>query len=126
MSPDDTIAPGQRIRQRRKQLGFSGQQLAKMVGCHLQTIDKIERGEIKFSRYLAPIYTALGIEPPKPSPPPPPPRVEPAQAARLARLETEVAKMRQRHETDIAEMRHRFDRLACDVAQAARNLLGPA
>jgi len=52
---------GQQIRQRRKQLGLTQQDLAEAVGSHVQTIDKIERDLIKFSRYLFPISTRLGI-----------------------------------------------------------------
>jgi len=52
---------GERIRKRRKELGLSQRTLAKAVGAHMQTIDKIERGQIKFSRYLFPIAQRLGI-----------------------------------------------------------------
>jgi len=52
---------GEKIRRRRKELGMSQQALARAVGSHLQTIDKIERGQIKFSRYMSRIATHLGI-----------------------------------------------------------------
>jgi len=52
---------GQTIRRRRKELRLSQQALGAAVGAHPQTIDKIERGQIKFSRYLFPIADRLGI-----------------------------------------------------------------
>jgi len=56
-----STASGAQIKQKRNQLGWSQQRLATAVGSHPQTIDKIERGAIKFSRYLLPIQQALGI-----------------------------------------------------------------
>lgn len=51
------------IKQRRKQLGLSQRELAEIVGSHAQTVDKIERGHISFSRYLDGIEQHLGIKP---------------------------------------------------------------
>jgi transcriptional regulator with XRE-family HTH domain len=51
------------IKDRRKQLGLSQRELAAIVGSHAQTVDKIERGHISFSRYLAGIEQHLGIKP---------------------------------------------------------------
>jgi len=49
------------IKQTRRQHKLSQRQLADQVGCHAQTIDKIERGQIEWSRYLPAIETRLGL-----------------------------------------------------------------
>jgi len=58
-----SVSPRVDIKQRRKQLGLSQRQLAEIVGSHAQTVDKIERGHITFSRYLDQIEQHLGIKP---------------------------------------------------------------
>jgi len=52
---------GEQVKAKRKELGWSQSKLAQRVGSHAQTIDKIERGTIKFSRYLPRISVALGL-----------------------------------------------------------------
>jgi DNA-binding XRE family transcriptional regulator len=58
--------PRDDIKQRRRQLGLSQRELAEIVGSHAQTVDKIERGHISFSRYLEGIERHLGIRPTPP------------------------------------------------------------
>src|SRR5262245_62197300 len=101
----DAIACGQLIRQRRRQLNLSQRDLAKLVGCHMQTIDKIERAEIKFSRYHPIVYSVLGITEPLPSPKPAPKRNEPMQ-----------------HETAPAELRDELARVGGDMSKVARRV----
>jgi transcriptional regulator with XRE-family HTH domain len=59
--PNEPRGPinGAKIKARRTALGWSKGRLAKAVGSHAQTIDKIERGEIKHSRYYRLIREAL-------------------------------------------------------------------
>jgi len=52
---------GELVRKRRKELGFSQPNLARLVGAHVQTLNKIEAGEIKFSKYFYRLETVLGI-----------------------------------------------------------------
>jgi transcriptional regulator with XRE-family HTH domain len=55
--------PRDDIKERRKALGLSQRELAEKVGSHAQTIDKIERGQITFSRYLSAIEETLSLWP---------------------------------------------------------------
>jgi phage repressor protein C with HTH and peptisase S24 domain len=52
---------GETIREQREARGLSQAALAEAVGTRQQTIDKIERGIIKHSRYSARIATELGL-----------------------------------------------------------------
>lgn len=52
---------GQTIAKRRKELGWSQKELGDKIGAHNQTIVKIERGEIRFSKFLFSIETSLGL-----------------------------------------------------------------
>lgn len=52
---------GLQIKEARKKKRWSQQELAQRVGIHQQTLNKIERGRIKFSRHLLPIQRELGI-----------------------------------------------------------------
>lgn len=54
---------GELIRQTREARGLSQKALADAVGTKQQTIDKIESGIIKHSRFLALIYETLGLRP---------------------------------------------------------------
>lgn len=49
---EQTVESGKRIRERRKALGLTLEQLAGIVGCSLQTISMIERGHIIPRDYL--------------------------------------------------------------------------
>jgi len=53
--------PGEIVRDRRKELGWSQTQLAKKVGSNQQTIGKIEKGQTKKSPLLPLIAVVLGI-----------------------------------------------------------------
>jgi len=55
------LTPRADIKQSRHKHKLSQKQLGDLVGCHAQTIDKIERGQITFSRFLRPIETRLGL-----------------------------------------------------------------
>jgi len=55
------LTPRADIKQSRRQHKLSQKQLGNLVGCHAQTIDKIERGQITFSRFLLPIEARLGL-----------------------------------------------------------------
>jgi len=52
---------GADIKARRQALGWSREKLAEMTGSHPQTINKIERGRTKHSRFTLPIKQALGM-----------------------------------------------------------------
>lgn len=52
---------GRQIRERRQERGLSQAALAEKVGTHQQTIEKIERGTVKHSRYLHAITTELDL-----------------------------------------------------------------
>lgn len=52
---------GQKIRQRREARGLSQTALAQKVGTHQQTIEKIEKGTVKHSRYLHGITKELDL-----------------------------------------------------------------
>ena len=64
---------GQQIRERRREKGLSQADLAEKVGTHQQTIEKIEKGTVKYSRYLHRITEELGL---------PFPRVEPQNTSK--------------------------------------------
>jgi len=51
------------IFERRTQMNLTQAALAEMIGAHQQTINKLERGEIKFSRYMEKLEEALELEP---------------------------------------------------------------
>ena len=53
--------PRDDIRKKRIALDMSRNDLAAAVGSHAQTVEKIERGEITFSRYLPAIERKLGL-----------------------------------------------------------------
>src|SRR5262245_32603120 len=55
--------PGALIARLRKERGLTAQQLGEMVGTSQQTIDKIEKGLIKYSKFFSGIKEALGITP---------------------------------------------------------------
>jgi transcriptional regulator with XRE-family HTH domain len=59
VKPLGGISPA-KVRALRRKLGWSQEKLAERIGAHAQTIDKIERGQIKFSRYSTAIAEALG------------------------------------------------------------------
>lgn len=75
MSPDEKITAeeyaarqvlrrqGEVIRARREEAGITQASLAEVVGTSQQTIDRIERGESRHSRFLTKVLLALGIEP---------------------------------------------------------------
>jgi DNA-binding XRE family transcriptional regulator len=50
------------IRTRRAEMKIGQGELAEMIGAHAQTMNKIERGEIDFSRFFSKIEEALQIE----------------------------------------------------------------
>lgn len=52
---------GHQIRERRKQRGMSQAALAEKIGTHQQTIEKIEGGTVKHSRYLNAIRQELDL-----------------------------------------------------------------
>lgn len=52
---------GQKIRERREARGLSQAALARKVGTHQQTIEKIEKGTVKYSRYLHRITAELDL-----------------------------------------------------------------
>lgn len=52
---------GEKIRERRLARGLSQAALAEKVGTHQQTIEKIEKGVIKHSRFLHPISSELDL-----------------------------------------------------------------
>jgi len=55
------MTPGELIRARRKALGWSQAKLAQTVKTNQQTIDKIEQGTIKHSRFMRGIAAALEL-----------------------------------------------------------------
>lgn len=60
---DWNVACGERVRARRLAIGIHGHQLAGLVGCTVQTISKVERGEIVPRDYLkAALSVALCVE----------------------------------------------------------------
>lgn len=67
MAPPPTTVPfqipGALITRLRKEKGMTAKDLANLVGTKQQTIDKIEKGVIKYSRYFLGITEALGITP---------------------------------------------------------------
>lgn len=77
---DGTIARsdrGKAIRDAREALGWSQARLARSVDTTQQTIDKLEKGQVTWSRHLAPIEAALGLSGDQPmlSPPQPAPSI---------------------------------------------------
>lgn len=58
----DAAAIGAEIRRRRESLKVTQQELAEAVGTTQQTIDRIEKGSVTFSRYLRPVLSALTLE----------------------------------------------------------------
>lgn len=54
---------GNRVRTRRKQLGFSQQELAEMLGIRRPSISAIERGISRKSTYLLEMARALNVNP---------------------------------------------------------------
>lgn len=60
MRVDDELRD--RIRQQREALGLSQAKLADMAGTSQQTLDRIERGAVKFSRTVPALLTALNID----------------------------------------------------------------
>ncbi|MBO0715731.1 MAG: helix-turn-helix domain-containing protein [Rhizobiales bacterium] len=56
-----TTTSGLQIAQARKKKGWSQQKLAARIGIHQQTLNKIEKGKIKFSRHTLSLQQALGI-----------------------------------------------------------------
>lgn len=58
----DVENPGTLIRETRKKRGLSQSELAARVGTKQQTIEKIEAGTIKHSRYFVPIARELHID----------------------------------------------------------------
>lgn len=67
IAPEDSL--GTQIRQVRESLGLSQAELAAKVGTFQQTIDKIESGITKHSRYLPKILAVLEIKAPTPAEP---------------------------------------------------------
>lgn len=61
------VVPREDIKSRRKKQKLSQARLASEVGSHPQTVDKIERGLIRFSRFLPLIEQRLGIVPTQPT-----------------------------------------------------------
>src|SRR5215210_7177873 len=49
---------GQRIKQQRRQLDLTQEELAERVGCSVDTIRKLEAGSVRPSRHLAEILAA--------------------------------------------------------------------
>lgn len=58
---------GERIRQRREQLGWTQAELASAAETNQPTVDRIERGETRHSKHLNKILLALGLEERAPS-----------------------------------------------------------
>lgn len=58
-TPSPPVPRGRDLKRQREKLGLSVSELARIVGTHPQTIDKIEREQIKFSRYHETIVKAL-------------------------------------------------------------------
>ncbi|MCC7047176.1 MAG: helix-turn-helix transcriptional regulator [Alphaproteobacteria bacterium] len=55
---------GAEIKRRRETRGWSQAALGREVGTSQQTVDKIEKGEVRFSRYLPRIRKTLGMDEP--------------------------------------------------------------
>lgn len=55
---------GQLVRAKRNELKWSQQKLGEQVGAHAMTIEKIESGKIKFSRYRDRLVHVLGLPSP--------------------------------------------------------------
>src|SRR5215211_6748199 len=52
---------GERVRLRREELGRSQEWLARQAGTSQATIDKIENGRSQRSKFLPPVFAALGL-----------------------------------------------------------------
>lgn len=52
---------GELVRRRRKEMGLSVPNLASLIGAHIQTVNKIESGEIRFSKYFYQLENVLDI-----------------------------------------------------------------
>lgn len=66
--PTSTANPRNDLKLAREERGWSQTDLATMIGSHAQTIDKIERGQIRFSRFLPKIERQLGLAQSQPPP----------------------------------------------------------